>query len=232
MKHILSLGFNEEDAPSLYENEANWMGVSSGGKLFCTKTGCKFVTKVSSDELFEHCRNKHHWKDHPCRESNCNFVAYSAQALTKHNRFHTDSASKNLEFQCRRSNCTTSFHFNYARLFHENIHDNVLIKCVFCPFTCVKPDQLCFHHRQHFKFRDYKCDECQKAFITQSDLNKHLRTDKHSDDKTKCPCCDFEAAKLTVYSHLTMKHKSTGFRWDVKNKKFILPTINRTILTD
>jgi len=190
IEHILSLGFNEKDADKLYENKDDWMGINSGGKLFCTNLGCKFVTTVSSDELFEHCRLKHQWQDHPCAESNCNFVAYNIHALRKHARFHSDNAVKNYQHQCRRANCTTSFYKLLLREFHENIHDNILIKCIFCPYTCVKPEQLVNHHRRHFNFRDYKCDECQRTFFTQGNLNMHLKT-MHSDEKIKCPVCNY-----------------------------------------
>ena len=78
IKHILSLGFEESDAPRLYEQKDDWMGVSSGGKLLCAQRGCNFHTKLSSDELFKHCRIEHHWRDYPCLEDNCQFVAYSS----------------------------------------------------------------------------------------------------------------------------------------------------------
>ena len=48
MNHILSLGFNEEDASRLYDQKDEWMGISTGGSLFCAERGCNFRTKVSS----------------------------------------------------------------------------------------------------------------------------------------------------------------------------------------
>ena len=50
------MGFSDNDAERLYENKDDWMGISTGGKVLCTARGCKFFTKVASDELFEHCR--------------------------------------------------------------------------------------------------------------------------------------------------------------------------------
>ena len=76
MKQILSLGFNKEDAPRLYDQKEDWMGLNSGGSVFCAHKGCKFRTKIESDDLFEHCRSVHLWRDYPCQEENCNFVAY------------------------------------------------------------------------------------------------------------------------------------------------------------
>ena len=76
MDHILSLGFNKEDAPRLFEQKEDWMGISSGGSVFCAHKGCKFQTQIASDDLFDHCRSVHLWRDYPCQKENCNFVAY------------------------------------------------------------------------------------------------------------------------------------------------------------
>ena len=72
----MTLGFNEDDADRLYEEKDNWMSISGGGKVFCTVKGCRFYTKIASDQLFEHCRVEHDWRDYHCPEDNCNFVAY------------------------------------------------------------------------------------------------------------------------------------------------------------
>ena len=84
IQHILSLGFNEEDSSTLYEHKDDWMGINSGGSLLCAKPDCNFATKIASDDLFEHCRVEHKWKDYPCKEENCNYVAYSSTAFSHH----------------------------------------------------------------------------------------------------------------------------------------------------
>ena len=133
MNHILSLGFNEEDASRLYDQKDDWMGVSTGGSLFCAERGCSFNTKVSSDELFEHCRVKHQWKDYPCQRQNCRYVAYSPTSLKLHSaRFHSKLATVKKAFPCSRPDCRASFHDQYLLRVHENVHDNVLIK-LGCP---------------------------------------------------------------------------------------------------
>ena len=86
IEHILTLGFDKNDAPRLYDQKDDWMSIHTGGQLFCTKYGCQFYTKVNSDALFEHCRKEHGWKDYPCGYDNCSFVAYSSLALHHHGR--------------------------------------------------------------------------------------------------------------------------------------------------
>ena len=106
----MSLGFNEEDAKRLYEQKDDWMGIGTGGKLLCASIGCKFYTDVASEELFEHSRNVHQWKDCPCEASNCNYVAYSNTALKFHSaRFHSNAAPTNYPNRCRKENCGASF---------------------------------------------------------------------------------------------------------------------------
>ena len=77
----MSLGFNESDAQRLYEEKADWMGINSGGKILCTQQGCKFFTTFGTEALFEHCRVEHNWRDYPCPEENCKFVAYCSYTL-------------------------------------------------------------------------------------------------------------------------------------------------------
>ena len=100
IEHILSLGFNKTDADRLYEEKDSWMGVSTGGKVLCAVRGCKFHAKIASDDLFEHCRIEHGWKDHPCLEDNCFYIGYSLTALKKHASFHSRTPTTHYEYHC------------------------------------------------------------------------------------------------------------------------------------
>ena len=159
INHILSLGFSKNDAPRLYEKKNDWMGINSGGAVFCTRQGCKFQTKLGTNELFEHCRLEHAWRDYPCHHENCKYVAYCGVALNKHKQFHSKSQYfKHDAFRCSKPNCRAGF----ARLSmlkeHEKIHNNVKLECIFCPYTCVESSKLLLHQRAHFNFRDYECE--------------------------------------------------------------------------
>merc|ERR1711935_1131095 len=88
--HIVELGFNAEDAARLYESKEDWLGMSSGGQVLCAQRGCKFSTPLSSDALFEHCRTVHEWRDYPCPQDNCEFIAYSKTCIKSHlTQFHS-----------------------------------------------------------------------------------------------------------------------------------------------
>ena len=224
INHIVSLGFNKEEAERLYDQKEYWLGINSGGKVLCTHRGCKFSTKVASDELFTHCRIEHQWGEYPCKEENCNYIGYSETTLKHHSsRFHAELCSFNNAYPCSKRNCRATFQSRSLQKVHENIHDNVLIKCVFCPFTCVEPSSLSKHYRVHFNVRNYQCNQCQMSFYTKAESNLHFRQ-KHSGETTKCPLCDFESTYQNVYNHLArFVHKITGTRWHKETNSFIVP---------
>jgi len=222
----LSLGFNENDAVRLYDQKEDWMGINSGGRLFCTKRGCEFQSTVASEELHEHCQVIHHWKSHPCLEDNCKFIAYSSAALKQHSRFHTRKSSKHYDFRCTRAQCHTGFHRRLLLKEHENIHDNIQFECVFCPYTSVKIHDLAIHQRNHFKIRNYSCEICDKTFIKKSHLTGHY-DQKHSNLTTKCPLCEKESTRQNIYNHLKYNHKIEGsINWNAEKKELILPDQN------
>ena len=101
---------------------------------------------------------EHKWGDYPCPEANCNYIAYCRTTLNKHARFHFTPKPKLSEFHCSKPNCKQSFKDICQKRIHEYIHDNVLTKCVFCPYTCADPAKITDHHRVHFNIRNYKCE--------------------------------------------------------------------------
>ena len=216
----MNLGFNEDDAPRLYEEKDNWMCINSGGKVLCVVQGCKFETPIASDKLFEHCRIEHKWKDYPCPEENCKLVAYSSFAFKRHVLFHTRKPKTHHQFSCSQPNCQWTFENRWKLLLHENIHDNILLKCVYCPYTCVQDIRMSMHQRDHFNIRDFKCDICDKTFEQNGEVTTHFKT-MHSGVTTKCFVCDYEGNVSSVRSHLNQKHGILGYSWDAKNEKFV-----------
>ena len=220
IQHIVSLGFNENDAPRLYEEKDNWMGISTDGKVSCVVRGCKFETPITSDGLFEHCRSRHQWKDYPCQAENCNFVAYCSMSLKKHTPFHSRPPSTQHQFTCSKKNCQWTFSDRSGLRAHENTHDNISLKCIYCPYRCVKSVHMTMHQREHFNIRDFKCHICKKAFKQVCELNIHF-TNSHSGFVTNCFICDYNGSVSNVREHLRQKHKVLGYRWDAKNSKFV-----------
>ena len=107
-------------------------------------------------------------------------------------------------------------------MLHENVHDNIQLKCVFCPYTTVLYESLTYHQRAHFNVREYKCEICGKDFMKKNNLAVHF-DQKHSGMTTKCPLCDFVAPRPSIQTHLRTKHEITGSHWDASSRTFILP---------
>ena len=222
------MGFDKDDAPRLYEQKDDWLGINSGGKVLCTHRGCDFHIQIASNKLFEHCRLEHGWRDYPCHYENCSFVAYCSNTFKQHSsQFHTVRASKHYDFRCSKKNCQAGFLRRSLLKDHENIHDNVQRKCIFCPYTCVRSQTLSMHQRAHFNIRNYKCEICEMEFLNTAHLNNHFDR-KQSGNKVDCPLCDFQAPRFTVQVHLVNKHGIMGSHWSTEQQKFILPGFKTT----
>merc|ERR1711935_426539 len=223
--HIVTLGFNAEDAARLYESKDDWLGMSSGVQILCVHRNCKFSVPLSSDALFEHCRTVHGWRNHPCDHDNCNFIAYSKTSFKIHlAKFHSPYKTHNGNyFSCPRPNCKAAFLYHSQVLLHEKIHDNDVLRCVFCPYVNAAQISLSLHQRIHFNSRDYVCDVCQKAFTTPSRLREHLLQHETTEATTQCPLCDRVSVRRNIKSHLNETHKVRGSRWDDKDKQYIVP---------
>ena len=92
IKHILNLGFDEKDAPLLYENKDDWVGVELDSMVKCTAHGCQFKTKLAVNCLVDHCSKKHGWRDYPCKYDNCTWVSYSS---------FSDKGNVQVQFYCK-----------------------------------------------------------------------------------------------------------------------------------
>jgi len=224
--HILELGFEAKDAVRLYGSKDDWLGMRSGGRVQCSVKGCLFSTQLSSDCMFEHCRTVHGWRDHPCTHENCEYVAYSEQSFKMHlSKFHSPYKTHSGEyFSCQRGNCKASFPKIGHLVLHQRVHDNVVFRCLFCPYGCVQDQALTVHHRMHFNTRDFVCDDCQYAFTTKAQLKQHVRLVHATDEaETQCPLCDRSAVRRRIMKNLRDKHKVKGVTWDDNKKHYIVP---------
>jgi len=224
IEHIVKLGFDAKDAMLLYESKDDWLGMSSGGRVFCSVRGCKFSTHLSSDALFEHCRAVHDWRDYPCEIANCQYVAFSSYSYKKHmGLFHSSYRTcGDNPYPCSQPGCKTTFRNHYDLIQHELIHNNAVNRCVFCPYVNVKYTHLIDHQRMHFNTRDYKCEVCGAKFTSKGILNTH-RTKLHEAERTQCPLCDREGTRSSMVNHLNSQHKVKGVKWDAKQKRYIVP---------
>ena len=91
---------------------------------------------------------------------------------------------------------------------HLNVHDNVLIKCSFCPWAGAQFENYCFHMNTHFKIKSHKCSKCTEKFYRGIDLQTHIESLHEKDlDKYSCDVCDFKTySSKNLYYHANSKH--------------------------
>jgi len=223
--HIVRLGFDESDAKQLFESKDDWLGMSTGGRVLCSEKGCAFSTKLCSDAMFEHCRTVHNWSDHPCTFDNCGYVAFSGTNFKQHlARFHSPYRAHNGHyFSCSRAGCKAAFKSSCDLSRHEQIHNNDVYKCVFCPFVNARQNQVIEHQRIHFNTRDFQCSICQKAFTMRGRLNDHMALNHDTIDETQCPLCDRVGIRRRIKTHLRQQHNVKGIKWDAIEKRYTVP---------
>ena len=115
-------------------------------------------------------------------------------------KFHTSSHKKaktsgSIEFACPRGNCGKRFDGDTGLQKHLDMHDNILYRCHFCPWTGVGTlsHLIVNHFNTHFGFRAFACSFCpakfyQKVTRKQHEREQHLQIKR----KSKCGSCDFE----------------------------------------
>merc|ERR1711933_435263 len=136
--------------------------------------------------------------------------AYSGWASKTHTLFHSKPPATQYTLNCSKQNCKWTFQDKWKLQQHENVHNNILLSCIYCPYTCVAQWSLTSHQREHFNIRGYKCDYCSATFKSQGYLNAHFKS-QHSGIKTKCFICDYESNVNNVHNHLIRKHKLFGY---------------------
>ena len=240
MKHILSLGFQESDAPVLYESKDEWLGLHTGeletenlccnwiisnscteSKIRCSYKKCKFEPVTMLNCLVDHCRTVHKWHDAACDYEGCQFVAYNILSLRTHKTiFH----SKHKQFvprdyPCCWKGCLSSFKDSYLRDVHMRIHSNQLHGCSFCPYRTNEEAGLRDHYRVHYQIRNFKCEVCGHAFVNRGSLTQHVE-EKHTLERViTCHICNgYTSTRKNVQKHLTRVHNLLS-RWNDREKK-------------
>ena len=211
IEKIKKLGMEESEAGILYKTRINWTEVYSENKIYCTEQHCDFYTKIDNDELTKHMITVHSYGENPCTHPGCNFVGISKKNLNLHARMHTMQSDKQFWYKCPKTTCSSSFESENKLKRHMRIHNNDLTKCQYCPFRYVQSNQYTNHLRTHFGIMDYKCDQCDKAFASNGELNKHYAV--HEGIIFCCSICKLfkTTSKASITRHFRQKHaEKTG----------------------
>jgi len=205
LKLLDSLALDRKDAEILFKKKDQWKFVKSDRKILCSEQGCKFETTLMVDCLRQHCISVHKWKVYPCPYDYCKFEAFSQRSYKTHVSSHrTISKCRSIENVCDRGNCGKRFGLRSDLQKHLKIHDNILLKCHFCPWTGVNSIPLVEHLNHHFDIRPYPCSFCDLKFFREEGRVSHERIIHENIPKVfKCGSCDFESTNFRKYkAHL------------------------------
>ncbi|CAG0888192.1 unnamed protein product [Cyprideis torosa] len=104
---------------------------------------------------------------------------------------------------------------------HEATHTGTkLYNCDVCGEGFFKHRTLNFHkQRVHQKLRPHKCEACGKAFFDKFGLKQHMTS--HTGDRPfSCKECGLSyTSRASLYTHIKIKHKWDGKRYDAKRRK-------------
>ena len=119
---------------------------------------------------------------------------------------HTRRHDKVFWFKCPKPGCKSSFRFQSDLDEHLRIHNNDVRVCMYCPYRYVKYADYQIHLKVHFAIQEFKCDQCDAKFTSQSQLNVHYT--KHEGLTYSCLICkNYEiASKHNAEMHLRIKH--------------------------
>jgi len=197
------LALDRKDAEVLYKNKDQWKFVKSDRKIFCTEQGCKFETTMATDCLKQHCITAHNWKVYPCPYDYCKYEAYCQRNYKIHINSHkraNDGKDGSIENACDRGNCGKRFQKWQDLQLHLKMHDNILIKCPFCPWGGVQIYNRDQHFNSHFGVRPYPCSYCDARFSTPPSRTLHERTVHEKILRVfNCGSCDFSNVSRKVY---------------------------------
>ena len=142
--------------------------------------------------------------------------------LNYHARLHTRIYQKKTHwYKCPHKDCDASFEFEPSLKTHLRSHNNDLDSCQYCPFRYIVYLDYWKHMKQHFRIKDFKCDQCDFESTSKWDLNRHYRV--HEGLTYTCLICnDYKSPiKQPLYDHLKRKHGDTvgkHITWDSVQK--------------
>ena len=127
--------------------------------------------------------------------------------------------------KCPIVNCHSTFKSVVSLEIHLRYHNNDIDECQYCPYRYIDPKCYQLHLRNHFRIKDFKCDQCDRSFCDIGQLNNHYS--RHEGINYCCKLCDLKyvaSNKNMMTTHLRKKHGDTvgeNVNWEAV-QKFIL----------
>ena len=172
--------------------------------LYCHARRCSYTTEIGPKALVAHMIEKHDYKEIPCTEAECSFVAYSQESIRTHLvKFHGDGKRQPKlygDLKCKFKSCVYITDNSNHLQRHHDVHENKHMTCPYCPYRTVQIPMMRFHFLLHFNIRNHLCDLCDKCFKNTTELNQHKIRDHYRD--FYCNSCHSQFDKIgTLRKH-------------------------------
>jgi len=172
--------------------------------LYCHARRCSYTTEIGPKALVAHMIEKHDYKEIPCTEAECSFVAYSQESIRTHLvKFHGDGKRQPKlygDLKCKFKSCVYITDNSNHLQRHHDVHENTHMTCPYCPYRTVQIPMMRFHFLLHFNIRNHLCDLCDKCFKNTTELNQHKIRDHYRD--FYCNSCHSQFDKIgTLRKH-------------------------------
>ncbi|CAG0906303.1 unnamed protein product [Cyprideis torosa] len=133
---------------------------------------------------------------------------------------HMKTVHKPADLIC--SHCGKAFKYKKKFIEHEAMHTGTkLYTCDKCGEGFIKAEKLRIHKKKHDNLRPHQCTYCEKAFFDKFGLAQHLNT--HTGERPfVCKYCGLSyTASGSMHTHIRIKHKWDGKRYDARRRKKI-----------
>ena len=117
-----------------------------------------------------------------------------------------------LEFLCDRGNCGKTFQSPSDLKKHQNIHDNILETCYFCPWGVPvgQTTNIATHLDKHLNHASFKCLVCGKSFFRKIYLQHHFEIHHEKiEGKYKCSFCPYRTHSKDCFNHHRLRFHKT-----------------------
>ncbi len=171
----------------------------------CNHTGCLYACTTSSS-LAVHKRTHMEERPFVCQFDECSYSCKSSSRLAVHNRIHSglkpficefpgcdyktaqsghldlhkNQHTRNKPFVCNEEGCGYKTMQNSHLTEHKLTHTlDKPFSCDFpnCEYACITSAKLKNHKkRMHCTKRDFVCEHCPRAFVTNGERNNHTKT--------------------------------------------------------